>query len=129
MESFRTYRQDLPRGYCRSCNAEQYAGDMLPAQPGAIICGDCKKEAVHQRQQSMTLQELSTQYRREATVLRSRIVELRQKQRAQPDSAQRTGLEGRIRPLEEMWRENRDIAVLLERYYERGYRRNGRYTL
>ena len=77
----------------------------------------------------MTLQELSVQCRSEAAVLRSRIIELRQRQREAGGSSTPANLDGRIRALEEIWRENRDIAVLLERYYERGYRRNGRYTL
>ena len=38
-------------------------------------------------------------------------------------------LEDRIRMLRMMWREARDLAVLTERYYERGYRRNAKYTL
>lgn len=35
----------------------------------------------------------------------------------------------RIQTLQTIWRETRDLAVLLEHYYERGYRRNARYTL
>ena len=35
----------------------------------------------------------------------------------------------RIRRLEEMAKENRDLAALLEHYYERGYLKNERYTL
>ena len=38
-------------------------------------------------------------------------------------------LDDRIRMLTAMWREARDLAVLTDRYYERGYRRNVRYTL
>ena len=38
-------------------------------------------------------------------------------------------LELRIRILSAMWREARDLAVLTDRYYERGYRRNVRYTI
>lgn len=38
-------------------------------------------------------------------------------------------LEGRIRLLRAMGREARELAVLCERYYERGYCRNGKYTL
>ena len=32
----------------------------------------------------------------------------------------------RIQTLQTIWRETRDLAVLLEHYYERGYRRNAR---
>ena len=42
---------------------------------------------------------------------------------------QRSTTEARIRMLAIMWREARDLAVLCERYYDRGYRRNGKYTL
>ena len=45
------------------------------------------------------------------------------------DPAERANLEGRIWTLEVLWRETRDQAVLLERYYERGYHRNEKYTL
>ena len=38
-------------------------------------------------------------------------------------------LEQRIRHLETMWREARDLAVLCERYYDRGYHCNVRYTI
>ena len=35
----------------------------------------------------------------------------------------------RIRRLETIWRESRDLAVLCERYYDRGYHCNVRYTV
>ena len=38
-------------------------------------------------------------------------------------------MDARIRMLTAMWREARDLAVLCERYYDRGYRRNGKYTI
>ena len=38
-------------------------------------------------------------------------------------------LRQRIWALAIIWQETREQAALLERYYERGYRRNGRYTL
>ena len=42
---------------------------------------------------------------------------------------EKQALTRRIGTLQILWREARDQAVLLEHYYERGYRRNGRYTL
>ena len=45
------------------------------------------------------------------------------------DEAERLMLTDRIRTLGIMWRETRDLAVLCEHYYDRGYRRNARYTL
>ena len=38
-------------------------------------------------------------------------------------------LNERIHMLSTMLREARELAVLTERYYERGYRRNAKYTL
>ena len=42
---------------------------------------------------------------------------------------QRLMLNERIHMLSTMLREARELAVLTERYYERGYRRNAKYTL
>ena len=54
----------------------------------------------------MTLQELSVEYRAHARALDFRICQL-----------------------STMFREARELAVLTERYYERGYRRNVKYTI
>ena len=72
----------------------------------------------------MTLQELSTNYWDQHARLRQRIREL-----TAAGVGEDTGGRARIRRLEEMAKENRDLAALLEHYYERGYRRNERYTL
>ena len=77
----------------------------------------------------MTLLELSGEYRRQASVLRGRMEALSAECKATADQEERGALQERIRILTELWREARDLAVLTERYYERGYRRNGRYTL
>ena len=77
----------------------------------------------------MTLTELSKEYRAQALVLRCRADGLRAALRATETEAERLLLDGRIRTLETMWREARDLAVLTEHYYDRGYRRNGKYTL
>ena len=45
------------------------------------------------------------------------------------DPDERGRLEDRIRLLSVMLREARELAVLTERYYDRGYRRNVRYTI
>lgn len=79
-------------------------------------------------EKAMTLKELSIEYRAQATVLRGRIQELRGLLPEQEED-QRSTTEARIRMLAIMWRETRDLAVLCERYYDRGYRRNGKYTL
>lgn len=77
----------------------------------------------------MTLSELSLQYRAQAQVLRERMHHLDQTRRSSDNAKEREALAYRMQRLSELWREARDLAVLTERYYERGYRRNGRYTL
>lgn len=77
----------------------------------------------------MSLTDLSTEYRRQAGALRTRILELEQSRKRTNSPQQRDRLQQRIHSLSELWREARDLAVLTERYYERGYRRNARYTL
>jgi hypothetical protein len=77
----------------------------------------------------MTLKELSVQYRLQADALRVRIQELTLL-REQPDpDTDPCLLEDRLRILSAMWREARDLSMLTEHYYERGYHRNARYTV
>ncbi len=77
----------------------------------------------------MTLLELSVEYRAHAEALKERIRLLRARQAGTRDPGERLALEGRIKLLGTMLREARELAVLTERYYERGYKRNAKYTL
>ena len=77
----------------------------------------------------MTLLELSKEYRAQSEVLRNRILELQLLWSKTRNERLRDALAERIRILTVMRREAREIAVICERYYERGYRRNERYTL
>ena len=77
----------------------------------------------------MTLLEMSVEYRTQARVLRRRITDLELQRARTTDAAQRLVLEDRIRILETMWREARDLAVVTERYYDRGYWRNVKYAI
>ncbi len=77
----------------------------------------------------MTLLELSYEYRRQAQVLRERILELQLLWSKCRNETLRSTLAERIRVLTTMRREAQDLAVLCARYYERGYRRNERYSL
>ena len=61
--------------------------------------------------------------------LRERALLLEQRQREEWDEARQVMLADRIKMLRTLWREARDLAVLCERYYERGYRRNVKYTI
>ena len=77
----------------------------------------------------MTLLELSAEYRSHARALDLRICQLQYRLDCTRDTDQRCQLEDRIRMLSTMLREARELAVLTERYYDRGYRRNAKYTL
>lgn len=75
----------------------------------------------------MTLRQMSESYRIQADALRHRI-------QVVSELPARTGTErrqkaDRLRMLETMRREARDVAVICERYYERGYQKNERYAI
>ena len=77
----------------------------------------------------MTLSELSVEYRAHAGMLNERIGQLQKEMGQAQSSREQVLLYERIRMLSTMLREARELAVLTERYYERGYRRNAKYTL
>ena len=77
----------------------------------------------------MTLQEMGAAYRDQARVLQTRIRDLETARAREEEREERIKLTGRIDLLRGIWRETRDLSVLLERYYDRGYRRRGKYTL
>ena len=79
-----------------------------------------KKEEVY-----MSLQGLSVEYRAHAETLSARVKELEQRLEQTKNPRERCLLQDRIR----MVREARELAVLTEHYYDRGYRRNVRYTV
>lgn len=76
----------------------------------------------------MTLREIAAEYRTEADRFRLRIRELR-RQRQTADPNERFYLDRRISEMTSIQREMREMSNLLEHYYERGYKRNGKYTL
>lgn len=77
----------------------------------------------------MTLAELSLQYRASAHALDLRVCQLEYLLERTDDPDRRCQLQDRIRMLSAMLREARELAVLTERYYDRGYRRNAKYTI
>ena len=77
----------------------------------------------------MTLQELSVEYRAHARELYLRICQLQYRLERTEDPEESCQLQDRIRMLSTMLREARELAVLTERYYDRGYRRNAKYTI
>ena len=77
----------------------------------------------------MTLQELSVEYRAHAQALELRIHQLQGQMEQTEDPEFCFQLRDRIRLLSIMLREARELAVLTERYYDRRYRRNAKYTI
>ena len=77
----------------------------------------------------MKLKELAPSYRDSAQRIAPRICQLKQELACTRDPNERSRLEGRISELMAMMRECRDLAIHCERYYERGYRRNVKYTV
>ena len=77
----------------------------------------------------MTLAELSYEYRAHAEALRDRIKLLERIRECDCAESDRALLDDRIHMLTTMLREARELAVLTARYYERGYRRNAKYTI
>lgn len=77
----------------------------------------------------MTLIELSVEYRAHAKALDLRIHQLQERLALTRDPDEFCQLQDRIRMLSTMLREARELAVLTERYYDRGYRRNVKYTI
>lgn len=77
----------------------------------------------------MTLQELSVEYRTHAQALDSRICQLQAVLEQTVAEEERCLLSERIRMLSIMLREARELAVLTQHYYERGYHRNAKYTI
>ncbi len=75
----------------------------------------------------MTLLQLSAGYREQADALRGRIrlvAELPER-----TEAERIAKRDRLRLLQAMRRDARDVAVICERYYEPGYHMNRRYAI
>ena len=77
----------------------------------------------------MTLAELSLEYRAHAHALDLRIWQLEDKLEHTSNADQRCQLQDRIRMLSTMLREANELAVFTGRYYDRGYRRNAKYTI
>jgi hypothetical protein len=77
----------------------------------------------------VTMAELAVEYREEIDLLRGRVRQLEEERKACPGEEGRRKLKNRIDALTVLWHDCRAVAVLLERYYEKGYRRNGDYTL
>lgn len=78
---------------------------------------------------SMTLLEISQGYREAAVPLRQRLRQLRLQLAQAEDPEEIWHLKRRIAELTPMLTQVNELAELTEHYYERGYYRNGKYTL
>ena len=77
----------------------------------------------------MTLQELSAGYEAAAIPLRARLSQLRYQLQNATDPEEIWHLKRRIAELTPMLTQMNELKELTERYYERGYYRNQKYTL
>ena len=77
----------------------------------------------------MTLAELSESYEAAAVPLRARLSQLRKALSEERDPEEIWHLQRRIAELTPMLTQMNELAELTARYYERGYRRNAKYTL
>lgn len=75
----------------------------------------------------MTLKEIAVSYRTEADVLRHRIQLVRELEVFTEEEA--IEKEDRLRILEAMRRDVRDMAVICERYYQRDYHMCEKYSI
>lgn len=77
----------------------------------------------------MTLAEMSQDYKASAALLRDRLRLLRRLLEKETDPEEAWHLQRRIAELTPMLTQMNELAELTARYYERGYRRNEKYTL
>lgn len=72
----------------------------------------------------MKICELAVEYGQSAERLRGRIRQLEQEKQLTEDPESQLRLDRRLRPLRAMYRETREVARHLDRYYKRMERRN-----
>ncbi len=73
----------------------------------------------------LTLKEMAQVYRANNALLRARMSELRTALRTSRDDAEREQLKQRVSVLNTIYREGRETAVYMERYYVGRRRRHG----
>ena len=78
---------------------------------------------------TVTLYELSQQYRLTAETLRERIRLVETERELETDEDARRLLDYRLRLLRSMWRDARAVSLHTEHYYEKGVCRNENYVI
>ena len=112
-----------PAALCPLCGGELYRGDPALRRSGGPVCLRCLCRRGLERRRK------KKEERAHARALDFRICQLQAVLERTENEDQRLMLNERIHMLSIMLREARELAVLTERYYERGYRRNAKYTL
>ena len=86
---------------------------------------------LHERKETdMNMQELAMEYRESAALIRGRITELKSElQAGGMCEMEKLRLRIRIETLGSIYREVSETAVFMEKYYDRRYKKNGRYTV
>lgn len=77
----------------------------------------------------MKLTELAREYQSAAELLRGRLRQLRQEEKETTDPETLFWIRRRMAELTPMLRQTRELAELMEHYYERGYWRDEKYRL
>lgn len=77
----------------------------------------------------MKLCELAAGYLETAYLLRTRLRHLRQALKTEPDPENRAAIRHEIAELSSILTQCYDLAELTAHYYERGFKRNEKYTL
>ena len=75
----------------------------------------------------MTLARMAVSYRHSARLLWERIKELKKAEET-AGPAEKSRLGQRIKDLNTLYRETREAALVMERYYDRRYHKHGRHT-
>ena len=100
---------------------------MQPMRQGSVSAGMVLSRL--REKKSMTLAEMSIEYRASAALLRARLRKLRRRLAQARDPEEIWHIRRRIGELTPMLTQMNELAELTARYYERGYYRNEKYTL
>ena len=76
----------------------------------------------------MTLKEMAAEYRRNCVLLKERMGQLKQDAQTEQDPAAAQLLRRRLADLTALYREGREVALHMERYYDRRYYKDGKFT-
>ena len=76
----------------------------------------------------MTLTEMAVEYRLNCALLKERMGQLKRAMQAEANPLEAQLLQRRIADLTALYREGREIALHMERYYDRRYYKNEKFT-